>query len=178
MRSVFIAPHNDDEALFGCYTLLRHKPDVIVVLRSLKQEIDYGITSTTREAESAKALRILGCPHEQWAFTDVAPDWRAIRDRIQTLANVYDHCYAPACEQGGQRDHTFVGAFALAAFGPDRTTQYLTYTTAGKSMNGTPVPAEDGWPEIKRTVLDCYRSQIELPGTAPHFTRPLDEFYA
>lgn len=178
MRSLLLSPHNDDDALFASGLILRHRPHVVVVLRSQVQEDrGYGITAALREAETDEAMRVLGVTWEQWQFSDAAPDWDAIRLDLQALSRRYDHCFAPAPEPGGHEQHNRIGRLADDVFGHARCTFYLTYTrSGGKSTGGTPVLFEPGWAATKTAALRCYRTQREHPSTAPHFERDLTEY--
>jgi LmbE family N-acetylglucosaminyl deacetylase len=174
---VFLSPHNDDETLFGAYTLLGHRPYVVVCLRSFVEELVWGNGATwqVREAETAGAMDVLGCSWEQWEFSDLEPDWLALEAELRRLDP--DRLWAPAVERDGHPHHNRIGALAAALF-PNRVVHYLTYTRGGKSTRGTAVPVEPGWPELKRCALACYQSQHDEPRTQAHFHRPLDEYYA
>lgn len=181
--NLFLAPHNDDETLFGAFSLLREEPHVIVCLRSSRMGTPgYPpplIDAETREAETDAAMNVLGLEWTQWPVPDSSPDWDELVDRAQHLPKVYDRCFAPAIEEDGHAQHNLIGTLALKVFGPGRVTQYLTYTNGTtRSRSEQPVPFEAGWPELKRRALDCYRSQIAHPMTGHHFSAPLDEFYA
>lgn len=180
---VFLAPHNDDESLFGAYTLLRERPHVIVCLRSQRMGTPgYPpplVDADTREAETEEAMNVLGIEWTQWPVLDSSVDWDELADRMTHLPRVFHRCYAPAVEHGGHVHHNLIGTLALKVFGPGRVTPYLTYTNGTvRSSGGQLVPYEDGWPELKREALDCYRSQAAHPMTGHHFTASLDEFYA
>lgn len=159
MSSVFLAPHSDDETLFGAFTLLRHKPHVIICTQG----------GPEREAETEAACQILGVTWEQWRLPvdrifHALEEWR------------YDHIYAPTPEPEGNAEHNYIGTMVRRHF-PDALTQYMTYTPAGKSA-GTPVPYELDWIGLKLRALACYPSQYSHPSDAPHFVRGLEEFYA
>jgi LmbE family N-acetylglucosaminyl deacetylase len=155
---LFLAPHCDDEALFGAFTLLRHRPHVLICVNTPK-----------REAETRAAMEILGCTWESFRLPlDELPYW--LEERKPT------HVWAPSPEVGGNPDHNFVGRMAERMF-PGRLTRYMTYTPAGKSA-GIPVPYELDWIGLKLRALACYPSQYGHPSHAPHFVRGLEEFYA
>lgn len=166
MTAVFLAPHPDDETLFGAFTLLRHKPLVICILGC----------GATRTLEFAAAMRILGIEEiGVWgAFSEAAPDWLAIRERIQGLNA--DHIYAPAYAKGGSDHHNELARCVDGA--APKVTHYLTYTTAGKQTDGEAVPFEREWIGLKLRALACYESQYAHPSHAPHFLRGQEEFYA
>lgn len=165
MRRVFLAPHPDDETLFGAFTLLRYKPTVVCVL-------DCG---ADRSREFYNACDTLGITErEVWSFRETAADWRAIRERIESLdAEVI---YAPAAVENGNRDHNRIARIAEAAH-PGRVVRYLTYTTEGKQTGGVLVPFDPEWVPLKLRALACYPSQSGHPSHAPHFMRSQEERY-
>ena len=184
---VLLAPHNDDESLFAAFTLLRHRPHVVVCLRSYANGSRY----PTREIETAAAMRVLGCTWEQWPFPDLDVPWAEVREQIFDLPLRYDRCFAPYprwAANGHQRgslpgngfgvqQHDPIGEWAREAFDL-RYTGYLTYTRwAGKDRQGVPVVYEEGWAERKIAALACYTSQLADPSTAPHFLAEQHEFY-
>jgi LmbE family N-acetylglucosaminyl deacetylase len=176
-RTIFLAPHNDDECLWGGFLLQIHRPRVIVVLRSFLQE-RVGIRYEEREAETTAALYVLGCAYEQWSYRDDDPDWPAIADRVERLANTYDRCFAPAVEDGGHEQHSRVGEIAMRAFGVDRVTRYLTYRRGhGKSTSGCPVEPAAGMVAAKLRALACYETQMRPEtGCLPWFMGDVREY--
>lgn len=190
--SVFLSPHNDDEVLFGAFTLLRENPHVVTVLRSVKQSAD--VSSVMREEETRNALSVLGVTsYEQWGAQDVNPDWKWVRFAIADLAPRFKHCYAPypefqehgyppgtSCPPGyGVYHHDVIGYLAESAFGYENVTFYKTYTKfGGRVTSGTEVEYEPEWLLLKLKALACYESQIKLASTAPHFIDQQREYYA
>jgi len=188
--TVLLAPHHDDEALFACFQILRHRPKVIICTRAVVQyergytfEREPGaaepITSAQRDAETQAAMEVLGV--EDWETWDI-PDTRrgAMPPLCQRIADVaVDHyyCIAPAYEPGGHDQHNLVSRFAHLAFGPDRLIEYLTYTRShGRSRGGQSVEFEPHWPALKHRALACYESQIQHPSTRDHFMGGLWEY--
>lgn len=180
MTSVFISPHNDDETLFGAFTLIRERPFVVVCLRSHSQEHThrFDVTYQEREAETAAAMEILGCEWEQWPFLDTDRIGGEVAEAIADLSRRFDRCYAPAFEDGGHPQHNRIAEIARDEFGPDRVTPYMTYRIGsnGEKSPGQLVPIEWPWIELKLRALACYRSQM-MPSTGPHFLQPLHEWY-
>jgi LmbE family N-acetylglucosaminyl deacetylase len=180
VTALLLSPHNDDEALFAAFTCVRERPHVIVCLRSAVQERrGYGITAAVREAETDRAMRILGCSWEQWPYPDDVVDWPAIEARLRDLDVRYGRVYAPAPEaQEGHAHHDTLGYIADRVFGAENVTHYLTYNAQGRSTSGIPVPIEDAWVELKLMALACYRSQLGHASCVEHFLRDQHEWYA
>jgi LmbE family N-acetylglucosaminyl deacetylase len=174
---IFLSPHNDDETLFGSYTLLRHKPDVIVILRSfLEAEWDPpGPTYQVREAETAAACEILGVSYEQWEHPDSEPDWYTIEEDLAWVARKHSQAFAPWPEEGGHVHHNAIARIAEDVF--ETVTWYTTYTHArGRTVSRNIVTPETGWEDIKRQALACYPSQANHPRTAGGFRWSLEEY--
>lgn len=168
MTAVFLSPHNDDETLFGAFTLLREQPLVVVCLRSHAQ-LPFGITSETREAETDAAMSVLGISEwRQWPIPDTDAEEEVVESFMWGLLEGADPdiVYAPAVESDGNKQHNLIGRLADVVFGSS-VRRYLTYTgTPGRrSTWGSEVSYERSWPKLKREALDCYQSQIE------HFAR-------
>lgn len=165
--AVLFSPHNDDETLFACFTLLRYRPRVVVCFPSSG---DYG-ASDVREGESREVVDLLGAgPLEQW-------DGGNLIDRMRALdaAMAPERVWAPS-ERTSHADHKAVALAALKVFG-DRVTRYHTYGADGKIREGTPVPFEFGWTAHKLRALSRYRTQIEHPRANKFFMDDLAEFY-
>jgi len=174
---LFISPHNDDETLFGAFTLLRERPLVAVVFDSFVQERrGYGITAAARRAETRAACEVLGVSCGFLGLRDDSPDWRAVRWALaEYKRSGVTEVWAPAVERDGHLQHNEVGAIAGELF--PRVTYYLTYTrTGGKSTAGRLVPFENAWIGIKLRALAEYRSQIGHASTAEHFIRDQREY--
>lgn len=170
--NLFLAPHNDDEALFGTYTLLRHHPLVLVCFDGRRRR--HYVPSAVREAETAAALAILGCQYHQLHVQCDPPDWGQLEQVLRRFEP--GHVWAPLPEPDGHSHHNGVGELA-ARLWPTRCTYYATYTmTGGRSQVGERVEPEPGWEDLKRQALACYASQLARPGTRPHFEAPLDEY--
>lgn len=173
MRSLLLAPHNDDEVLFACYTILRHRPDVIVCMGGYGQA---GIDMAERVRETRDAMVVLG--HEawrMWPYRDDRPDWGSMRASLQAWEEPdsmwhYDTVFAPAVEEGGHEQHNQVGQIALDVFGSEKVIGYTTYRRGyGRTIGSVEVDPEDGWTSLKLRAMACYRSQIDLPATRPWF---------
>lgn len=167
--------------MFAFFQLLRHKPKVIVVLRSFREWLEQGgPTYEVRERETECAVVVTaGCEYEQWVFPDNAQSWPEVATKIEdTLRRSQpDVVIAPAWELGGHEDHNTIanivdGALATVVKGLKRPTdvRYLTYRRGhGRSTDGVQVEATDEWAALKQRALDCYVSQAAHPPTAPWF---------
>lgn len=168
---LFISPHNDDETLFGAFTLMREKPLVVIVTDSWVQ-FNRGeeITADMRWEETRNAMKILGCPVIRLGIRDDIIDEWMVTERLKAFVG-FDTVYIPAL-QGGHPHHDLVNSVALPLFNVTGT-QLQFYATYSKEELHTMGPFE-----IKPTVqelvlkeqaLQCYQSQINLPATKPHF---------
>jgi LmbE family N-acetylglucosaminyl deacetylase len=170
---LFLAPHNDDETLFGSYILLRHRPLVLVCFDGRRRR-DY-VPANVREAETAAAMEILGCEYRQLHVPCDPPNWQAL-EAILLKTETPDEVWAPLPEPDGHSQHNGVGELAARVW-PGRVVFYTTYTMqGGRSTQGTRVAEEYGWNGLKERALACYRSQIGRPGTRAHFERGLAEY--
>ena len=173
--NLYLAPHNDDESLWGSYTCLRHQPLVVVVLRSFVEATwPDGPGFAQRERETAAACAVLGCEYVQWTHEDSAPDWDAIRASMAELQP--ELVRAPLPEPGGHPHHNAIGNLALDLW--PETLFYSTYTHKhGKTTTGELVMPEPGWEQMKRKAMDCYVSQAIHPYTQAAFNEwPIDEY--
>lgn len=165
---IFLSPHNDDEALFGAYTLMRLKPLVIIVTDSYIQPLrgDSSCAADVRRQETIEAMKLAGCPVLFLGIKDTELNETTLRERLQGFNP--ETIYAPAI-QGGNPQHDIVGKVAMELFGT-RCERYTTYTKTDlyTTSNFEIVPSH---PEVllKNKMLDCYKSQLTLLSTAPHF---------
>lgn len=186
MRSLFLSPHNDDETLFGAFTILRYQPTVVICLAPTIQEArgHAGAARSIRRAETQAAMRILGADAvEQWDDTDdAAPDWGRVEQRLRLGRYAgYEQVFAPVPEEGGHVQHNMLGWVAAAVFGP-AVIHYTTYTTAGKSEGRPWSGRKDfdlAWIALKLRALAEYTSQLSIKplGCWPHFLRDLEEHW-
>lgn len=175
MTDVFLAPHNDDETLFGAYTCLRHQPLVVVCLRSFVEETwPGGPHYAVRERETGDACALLDCDWLQWTFPDDNPPWEELTAAIAGLGA--DRVWAPLPEPGGHQHHNAIGRIASHVY--PQTVFYATYTHLnGKTTAGELVEPEPGWERVKRQAMACYASQANHPRCAVAFNGwPIDEY--
>jgi LmbE family N-acetylglucosaminyl deacetylase len=167
-NSIFLAPHNDDESLFGAFTLIRERPLVIVVTDSYIQSDrgDIGCTAEIRRQETINAMAITGCPVVFLGIKDTELTMFSLTERLRPFNP--DVVYAPAL-QGGNHQHDIVGLVAKDLFGT-KCKHYCTYTKTELYTTGTieirPTPDELA---LKEKMLACYTSQVDLVSTRPHF---------
>lgn len=179
MTAILLSPHHDDAELFAAYTLLRHRPHVIVCTESHAQE-GAGITQKQREAETDQALAILGCTWHQWPVPDTRAADRLVEMRAwlrswlpeNNSGRTANHVFAPMVEDEGHEHHNLIGKLALDIFGRGRVTAYATYRRGeGRTHTETEVLPEPGWRALKLRALSYYVTQIDLAGTRPWFAQ-------
>jgi LmbE family N-acetylglucosaminyl deacetylase len=181
---LFVSPHNDDETLFGAFTLLREQPLVVVVFDGWVQaQRGLGVTAEQRRAETRAACAILGVEVEFLGFSDANPPCeQTLYDQLNGRYRNADVVYAPATESGGHGQHNLVSsASSWLVANANRREYCLTYTKAGKSTSERKVAIEDPkWIGLKLRALACYESQFDPRlGCQPHFIgRSLEEYYA
>ena len=187
---LFVSPHNDDETLFGAFTILREQPYVMIVYDGyVQQKRGLPVTMLQRRQESIAALSILGIPLNKilFGFLDDSRDVdvTGLGDLIYIATSnlKLDEIFLPAFEENGHLQHNLV---ARVEFKNKLATvpiqRYLTYTSKGKSVSSNPVKVTDPmWIAKKLQALSCYTSQMSLDphmGCAAHFLRSQEEFYA
>lgn len=174
MRTLFLAPHSDDETLFGAFTIIRFKPDVIVCTVDPNRE-----AAARRSSETYNAMNELvpGLSVREWSHREGTLDLETVKmdltvyapPRFEPLAEDvevggYDAVFAPFPEPTGHDEHNAVGLAALEVFGPERTAFYATYTrTDGRTQAGEPVPFTADMLARKLRALSMYESQM-APG--------------
>lgn len=167
LRGTLFAPHNDDEALFAAFTVLRYRPRVVVCFRS---PADYG-DPAIREAETREAMNVLGGgPVEQWDVGDLETEMRAFDARVHPV-----RVWAPHPDSS-HPDHVAVALAARRVFGDRLVTTYHTYRDGQKVRRGAPVPFEPAWTSQKLRALARYQSQILHPRANHFFNQDLYEY--
>lgn len=162
---LFLAPHNDDEALFGAYTIMREKPLVVIVTDSWIQYLrGDGITAEQRKKESQEAMKILSVPLEFLGIRDNELSEKVLMKRLKQYRPTL--VYAPL-PNSKNFHHNLVGKTAYRLW-PNKIIFYSTYTKESLVPRGEievrPTQEEI---ELKNKVLDSYKSQIKRNG--PHF---------
>jgi LmbE family N-acetylglucosaminyl deacetylase len=160
MKVLFLAPHNDDEALFGAYTIMRRKPIVVIVTDSWIQfGRGQGITAKQRRQETIDAMNLLCAPVEFLGIRDNELDNGNLISALQCYSP--DKVYAPQPNSKNVQ-HNLVGEIAHQLWN-GKVIFYSTYTTENLTPKGkieiVPKPEEI---EMKNRALDCYKSQIRI----------------
>lgn len=166
LNKIFLSPHNDDESLFGCYTILREKPLVVIVTDSyIEHERGDKATTQQRIEETKQACKLMGVEVQFLHIPDKSLNADNLAEAFSKLKA--DIVYAPAVEIDGNRQHNLVGAMASIQF---NTIHYMTYTLHTTKSIGTEmiIPTEEE-KKIKAECLKCYPSQLAIPTTAPFF---------
>ena len=157
---VLLSPHNDDESLFGAYTIMREKLLVIIVTDSNLQE---GVTAKERREETIRACKILGVPVEFLGLEDGSLREQDLIRELESLnTKHWEHVYAPAI-QSGHDDHDVVGRVASTLFSSTR--YYSTYTKDNYDPFGQyPIIPTQAEINLKNDALACYESQLQIDG--------------
>jgi len=166
---IFLAPHNDDESLYGAFTLMRYKPLVIIVTESYIQARrgTKGCSSEERREETIQAMKLVGCPVVFVGIPDIELTEEILRERLQHFNP--ETIYIPAIHPGGNPQHNLIGKVGLELFGR-KCERYCTYTKKDLNVKGTwelkPTQQEI---DLKNKMLACYKSQLAFGGTRQHF---------
>lgn len=180
---LFLSPHNDDETLFGAFTIMRERPVVCVVFDSYVQPARGvpGCSVEMRREETFRAIQELN-GKGLW-FIGLRDDQICTKEALVIeLAERFplaEQVWAPAFAINGHDQHNLVAEAADVVF-PGKVTHYQTYTSYGKSRNGAEVLPRSG-EDIARKLraLACYRSQLAMDarlGCWPHFMNDLREY--
>lgn len=161
---MFISAHNDDETLFGCYTLLKEKPLVIICTDSYIQfNRGDGITAEQRIEETKEAMKIVGCDVEFLHIKDTELGGDALIEKLSEYSA--DTVYAPMYETGGNPQHNLVSVIAGQVF--KNVVYYSTYNNREIKSRGSKIitPVKE-WKEIKKQALSVYKSQLAMSNRA------------
>lgn len=160
--NVFLSPHDDDQTLFGAFTIMREKCPVIVVTEShIQFNRGDNITADQRWQESCDSADMLGCPILRLGLHDDVVTEEDMEDALKKYVGVFEKVYAPMLQHGNIH-HDMVHNVAKKLFG-DTVIEYSTYTptvlwTIG-NVEVTPTPEEI---ELKNKALMCHKSQFEI----------------
>lgn len=175
MKSIAFIPHNDDEALFLAYTLMREKPLVVMITDSHIQPNrgEVGCDAETRWSETKEAMKLLNLPVIRLGIVDFELNYHHLGNFLQHSLDGFETIYAPAIQEGNPH-HDIIGRACKAVFG-DKVKQYSTYARGEFFTKGNIeiIPTEEEF-ELKKKMLECYRSQLKLPSTKPHFDAAIE----
>jgi len=158
---MFLAPHNDDEALFGAFTIMREKPLVVIATDSYVQQLrGDGITAKQRRLETERAMEkvgvesyFLGIPDNNFTRETLISALEATPENIKNAKVVF----APMVE-GGNKIHDIVGEVAHEMF--DNVLHYSTYTkTRSYSIGDIEVKPTQEERKLKSDILEEYHTQ-------------------
>lgn len=169
-NKVVIAPHNDDEILFTGYTLMRHRPQVLIVTDSFIQAErgDYGCDAETRRNESISACAFLGCPVTFLGIRDTELTERVLRERLKNLEA--ETIYIPAYHENGNPQHNLVNKVCTQLFPKEKIEQYCSYSKTDLLIQGNyEVKPTEEEKALKNKAMNFYVSQINLDTMASHF---------
>jgi len=159
--NLFIAPHSDDEALFGSYIILRNKPiKVVVCTDGIQHEEKFDIKTETRRNESLSACKILGCDVEFLGLSDKKLEREQLKKRLSALDG--NLIFVPL-KTGGNPHHDMVSEVAEEIWPLKKLCFYGTYS----DKNLRPVGEQGFLPSKEEAItkikaLGCYQSQIKI----------------
>ncbi len=182
MSAVLFSPHNDDETLFAFYSMVRHQAELVVCLRSMRQQrFQDGPIYQRREIETLCASKVAGVSYVQWiAFYDDDPPWELVAEFVASYIDGSEPelVIAPAWEEGGHEDHNGLAAIIDELYESRSFAQlrYLTYRRGhGRSESDVEIVPTPGERAQKAAALRCYRSQLAHPPTEPWFRAGSDQ---
>lgn len=174
MSKIFLAPHFDDEVLFGCFHLLAN-PGMHVCVTTPPSDATEAIL---RCGETAKAMRLLGI--DWFTYVDAGVEKNIKLDTLKVefeyLRERYDIAYAPYYEYDGSEDHNYVSILADKVWGIENVVHYGTYSWPNGKTRLNEIIPEPEWIRKKLIALACYKSQIERESTVAHFLGDLREY--
>ncbi len=186
---LFLSPHNDDEAIFGSFLIMREKPQVVVVYDSCVQPLRgiEGCGYITRRTETRNALMCMGAmpPKFVGLRDDQAYTPKDILFRLRSCVDVdqvFDAVYAPIYDGDGHGHHNAVSLVA-AELKSKSHVYYSTYTRSGGRQT-TPnevLPESGDMIARKHLALASYKSQMIMDarlGTWPWFVGDMREYIA
>jgi len=168
MKKILLSPHNDDEALFTSYIILREKPLVIIVTDGYIQ-MKRGhetITPELRKNETLCAMKILGVKEIEFlGISDLTLNYENLKKELIKFNP--EIIYAPY-QNSVNEQHNLVGNVAYELWG-EKVKFYSTYIKQKEYTKETLAPIGDieikptqVEMELKNKALDCYQSQIRL----------------
>lgn len=172
--TILIATHNDDESLFASYILMRERPLVIIATDSYIQPErgEVGCDAAIRRQETIDAMDVIGCAVVFLGIKDTELTQDLLSARLLPFKSKAGKVYAPAI-QGGNKQHDMVGYIAARMF--DDVSFYCGYSQTDLYTTGkTEIKPTINEQQTKFAMLSCYKSQINLKSTKPHFEAVLN----
>ncbi len=118
-------------------------------------------------------MKILGCPIVFGQVRDDIIDEWGVEHFISKFHN-FEQVYIPA-EMGGNPQHDLIGKVALKLW--PHAIPYATYAKGEwKSKGKKEILPTKKELILKGNALDCYKSQLSLPATYPHFEEARTEW--
>jgi LmbE family N-acetylglucosaminyl deacetylase len=155
---IWLSPHSDDESLFGAYTIIKKKPNVLLFKsKDLNEE---------RFNESMVAMSILGA--NAILIGDLV--------HLPELKDV--ECAWVPDPKSKHPFHREVARMAMKTFPKDKIIFYSTYRSSHdlEPYGDIMVEATEEMKALKLKALECYKTQIKA--TPRHFqTKSKDEYY-
>lgn len=162
--NIFLAPHSDDEALFGSYIIQRTKPLVIIATNGTTHT-KFGVTAKDRRNETLAAMKILGVKVEFLNIDEDKLTQPALNQKLWEVNEQYEldeieHVFAPA-KQGGHAHHDLLSECAKDVF--SSLLYYATYSKESLFLTGEmPLyPTKEEY-VMKEKALACYVSQLKI----------------
>lgn len=160
---ILLSPHNDDEILFGAYTIMREKPVVVIVTHATMQ----GDNGHERAMESYKAMKMLGASVCFLGIDEDKLTEEILQDKLMDFYSDETFAYFPEYEENGNPHHNIVNRVAKRLFDGK---EYKTYSgLEDRTMGEEIIPTAEEL-ELKKKAMRCYRTQINNPNTAHYFT--------
>ena len=170
MKSILLIPHNDDEVLFCAYTIMREKPNVIVITDSyVQQKRGLKFSAFDRRMETKRAMDLVGVPVKFSGVRDDEASNQNIREALKIIRENYNPelVYAPMVE-GGNAIHDMVGEEATLVF--KNVEYYSTYTkTRAYPEADIEIKPTEAERELKLEMLECYDTQKNLSSVKLYF---------
>lgn len=172
---ILLSPHNDDEALFASFTILREKPIVIIVTDGYAHQERFGLPIGQRRSESIEAMKVLGAEIMFLGISDIELTHDGLNEELKKLNP--EKVYAPAIMVNGNCQHNIVGIVAKQLWG-DKVTFYSTYTIDDLTPRGNIEikPTEEEM-RLKNEALSKYKSQLRLNKAHFDAVRDKSEYY-
>lgn len=170
---ILISPHNDDESLFACYTIMREKPLVVIVYNGDQHSDKFGIPVQERKHESAEAMKLLGVEVEYLNMSDWGDDmdYYTMCSRLEKYKP--DKVYAPA--KGKNPQHNLVSIVCDDTF--KNVVHYCTYDDDLLQKGSIEIKPTKEEMELKNKCLDCYKSQLKINPHHFEAVRNKSEYY-